>query len=443
MRVAVVGAGPAGCAASFQLTRRGHEVVLIEASPQIGGRTTTLHEHGFAIDTGAFYICSFYRHTLALIEAAGHTHELKTMPRETGLFARDWGHMRWIVGSPTALLAAPGLKWRDRLRIAIVSGHKSLHQARSDFDGYDLDCLARADSGETVAEWGRRTMGARGLEHFVRPSFEPWYLYAAESAAAPLCQFTIRDAPGMELYAIHGGTDRICTWLAEGADLQLGVAASAVKASEGRVVVQMVEEAAIEADAAVIATDAHTAAHLLDGEPCARRLESVRYGAVAHVSLVYDRDQWQDCPYSTHPARPREHRAGTVALAAKKLPHLVPVGAQVIDVYLNDRTSRALTGREEAIAIARAEAAEFLDAPVPEPDRAHVFMRERAIVMPTPGVYAELSKACRELPERVRLAGDYLAASVIEAAVRSGERAAAEIAAITTPALTPIAGERS
>jgi glutamate synthase (NADPH/NADH) small chain len=43
-RVAVVGAGPAGLAAAHGLARRGHEVVLFEARPKLGG----LNEYGLA-----------------------------------------------------------------------------------------------------------------------------------------------------------------------------------------------------------------------------------------------------------------------------------------------------------------------------------------------------------------------------------------------------------
>ncbi len=43
-RVAVVGAGPAGLACAHGLARRGHEVVLFDAQPKLGG----LNEYGLA-----------------------------------------------------------------------------------------------------------------------------------------------------------------------------------------------------------------------------------------------------------------------------------------------------------------------------------------------------------------------------------------------------------
>ena len=52
MAVAVIGAGPAGCAAAYVLARRGLDPLLIEAQNSVGGRTRTDKEDGFIIDTG-------------------------------------------------------------------------------------------------------------------------------------------------------------------------------------------------------------------------------------------------------------------------------------------------------------------------------------------------------------------------------------------------------
>jgi protoporphyrinogen/coproporphyrinogen III oxidase len=47
MKTAVVGAGPAGCAAAYFLRRQGHEVVLFETQDHVGGRTSQLQREGF------------------------------------------------------------------------------------------------------------------------------------------------------------------------------------------------------------------------------------------------------------------------------------------------------------------------------------------------------------------------------------------------------------
>ncbi len=53
MKVAVIGAGVAGLAAGRKLQELGHQVVVFEASSQVGGRTATRRVGAFVFDSGA------------------------------------------------------------------------------------------------------------------------------------------------------------------------------------------------------------------------------------------------------------------------------------------------------------------------------------------------------------------------------------------------------
>ena len=48
----VVGAGWAGLAAALTLTRQGHQVVLLEAAPQAGGRARGIPFGSYTVDNG-------------------------------------------------------------------------------------------------------------------------------------------------------------------------------------------------------------------------------------------------------------------------------------------------------------------------------------------------------------------------------------------------------
>ncbi len=52
MKIAVLGAGLAGLSAAEELTRRGHEVVVIEKEPHPGGLAATIKRSGFEYDLG-------------------------------------------------------------------------------------------------------------------------------------------------------------------------------------------------------------------------------------------------------------------------------------------------------------------------------------------------------------------------------------------------------
>lgn len=75
MRVAVVGAGWAGCVAALELSTRGHQVVLLEASRQIGGRARRLDlEHAgksLSVDNGQHILIGAYAETLRIMRRLG------------------------------------------------------------------------------------------------------------------------------------------------------------------------------------------------------------------------------------------------------------------------------------------------------------------------------------------------------------------------------------
>ena len=75
MRVAVIGAGWAGCAAAVELARLGHAPLLLEAAAQAGGRARRLSiEHAgqdWTLDNGQHILIGAYRDSLQLMSSLG------------------------------------------------------------------------------------------------------------------------------------------------------------------------------------------------------------------------------------------------------------------------------------------------------------------------------------------------------------------------------------
>jgi len=69
--VAVIGAGWSGLACGLELTASGHEVTLLEAAPQAGGRARAvvvrLGDRQFLLDNGQHLLIGAYRETLRLM----------------------------------------------------------------------------------------------------------------------------------------------------------------------------------------------------------------------------------------------------------------------------------------------------------------------------------------------------------------------------------------
>jgi oxygen-dependent protoporphyrinogen oxidase len=423
MAVLVIGGGPAGCAAAHTLAKRGHQVTLLEAEGRLGGRTWTLREDGFRIDTGAGFICNFYPRTLALVRELGRASALVEMTRVNGF--HDGRVLHAIPhGSMRGYARLPLLGWGDKARVAVRLARSALGPAP---DLFDLDALAEADRGESIAQWARRAVGEAAYHAVIRPGVEPYWYFRCEEAAAPLVIGLLKVARSARFLCLADGMGSLCEWLAAGVEVRLGLRALHVELAGDRVRVLAEDGEAFDAEGAVLATDAHAAAGLLGFSPAAERLEGVPYAANVHVALAYDHDPWAGFPASlVFCVGPGEHRVATVGLLARKSRSLVPLGGQVVSVCFTDRASRRLSA-QQAERAAREAIAHLLGSPAPEPRFVRVFRRELAIPVPRPGQYAALRGVRDGMPSRLRLAGDYLSHATIEGAVRSGERAAHEL----------------
>jgi squalene-associated FAD-dependent desaturase len=70
-RVAVIGAGWAGCAAAVELAGQGHQVTLFEAARTLGGRARQVACNGRTLDNGQHILLGAYATTLRLLKRVG------------------------------------------------------------------------------------------------------------------------------------------------------------------------------------------------------------------------------------------------------------------------------------------------------------------------------------------------------------------------------------
>ena len=68
-RVAVIGSGPAGCAAAHRLSQQSYDVEVFESASAVGGRTYTFRKDNFHLDTGAGFITNFYPRVFELAKS--------------------------------------------------------------------------------------------------------------------------------------------------------------------------------------------------------------------------------------------------------------------------------------------------------------------------------------------------------------------------------------
>lgn len=131
LRIAVIGAGPMGLAAAYEIAKRGHSVTILEADDRIGGMSAVVDFDGTQIERYYHFVCKPDESTFAYLREFGLEDRLHWATTRMGLFfegrLHDWGH-------PFALLKFPGLGIVDKARYAL---HVLRAKSISDWRPYD------------------------------------------------------------------------------------------------------------------------------------------------------------------------------------------------------------------------------------------------------------------------------------------------------------------
>ena len=134
-RVAVVGGGWAGLAAAVEATRLGHEVMLFEMAPQLGGRSRSVGMAG--LDNGQHILIGAYTETLALMRSVGVDIDAAFVRSPLRLSYPDGTGLHLGVGAPAlafsrAVLARRGWSWRARIALLCAAAGWSLRGFQCD-----------------------------------------------------------------------------------------------------------------------------------------------------------------------------------------------------------------------------------------------------------------------------------------------------------------------
>lgn len=157
MRVAIIGAGPAGIAAAIRLRSRGYnDVKIYESAGRVGGKAMTVEIDGRHYDLGAALINSQrYPHTMAL----AHKYGVPMVPRDGRRAVIDLETGQWM-----DVIDALKLRHRPREYIsAVVRTYRYVDRYRRYFDspGFafthcpGLETLRR-EIALPLSEWARR-----------------------------------------------------------------------------------------------------------------------------------------------------------------------------------------------------------------------------------------------------------------------------------------------
>jgi len=156
-RIAVLGAGPMGLAAAYELASQGHVPVVFEADDRVGGMAAHFDFSGLSIERYYHFHCTVDQGLFKILDELGLSQKLRWVETRMGYWykgqAQPWG-------DPLALLRFKGLGLWGKFRYGL---HAFLATRKEDWS--DLD---RIDA----ATWLRNGVGEKAYEVLWRRLFE-------------------------------------------------------------------------------------------------------------------------------------------------------------------------------------------------------------------------------------------------------------------------------
>ena len=154
MRVGVIGGGAAGMAAAYELGKHGHQAVVYERAPFLGGHASTFDVGGTPLERGYHHLFTSDTDILELIQEIGLGQRMRWIDSKVGTLH---GGKIYNFVTPLDLLMFTPLGLLDRIRLGLVTLYL---QRRKDWRGLE---------SVTAARWLRRYAGEPAYQVFWGP----------------------------------------------------------------------------------------------------------------------------------------------------------------------------------------------------------------------------------------------------------------------------------
>jgi protoporphyrinogen/coproporphyrinogen III oxidase len=375
-RVIVIGGGLSGLAAAHRIherssaLRRPVELTLLEARERVGGVIATEHQDGFTLECGPDSFITDKPWALDLCERLGlrdrlietdASHRRSFVVRRGRLLPLPEGFALLAPHRLGPLLTTPILSWRGKLRMLM-----------------DLFIPRRVDEAEeSLAGFVRRRFGREALDRLIQPLVAGIYtadpnnlslkatlprFLAMESEHRSLILAGLREArargPGRltrnasgarygMFVGLEGGMGELPAALAAALPpgvIHTGSAVRRIIRNEpaSRWLVELLDGPPMEADAVVLATEAHAAARLIDAQDpgLALQLRAIPYASSIIVNVAFNRDQIKHPLDGFGAVVPVVEGRPILAVSflSVKFPSRAPAGTALLRVFIGGAT---------------------------------------------------------------------------------------------------------
>jgi protoporphyrinogen/coproporphyrinogen III oxidase len=348
-KVLVIGGGISGLTTAFHLVRGGRKVVVLEASPRVGGSLETKTDGPWRFELGPNTVLENHESVTRLIREAGLEGEKVTaLPSARRRFLWKGGQLHALPSGPVGFLKTPLFPASAKLRLLREPWIPR----------------PAGDPEETIAQFVRRRLGQAFLDYAVGPFVSGVYAGDPDRLsvryAVPRIASLERDhgslirgalarrkgpAPGGAMISFREGLDQLPRTLAlQIGDVRTGVACrQIVRTAEG--FRAETDAGPVEARQVVLAVPADAAARLLESPG----LADIPYAAVSLVSTGWRRED------IAHPLggfgflAPRKeglHVLG-VLFPSEIFPGRAPEGHTVLTAFVGGRTQPEVAGWDD------------------------------------------------------------------------------------------------
>jgi squalene-associated FAD-dependent desaturase len=436
-KVAVIGAGWAGCAAALTLQERGMQVSLFEASRTAGGRARRIEHDGHVLDNGQHILLGAYQQTLRLIRQVGFDPDtaLLRLPLQMPYPA---GSGMSFIASPLpaplhllwALLRCRGLSLADKLAMARFSSTARWMGWQLNIDCSVTELLERFEQTPRLIQLLWRPLCLAALNTSPDRASAKVFLAVLRDSLGGRRQASDMLLPRCDLSALFP-EPALQHLQAQGAQVHLGRRISSVSPStkvdanpNANVNTWQLCSEQSEPEhfnALVVATDPLQASRLL-GSFAPPEMAHFSYEAITTCYLQYAPQLRLDRPFFALLDDPAQQHWGQFvfdrgALNASQ--------SGLLAVVVSASTAALELGHEALANALCIQLADVLKMPqLAAPNWRFVVSEKRATFACTPGL---LRPSCTTPHAGLALAGDYTAGdypATLEGAVRSGMQAA-------------------
>ena len=172
MRVGIIGAGAAGLAAAFTLSKAGHQVTVYEGAPFLGGQASTFDVGGGRLEKGYHHLFTSDVDIVDLIHELGLGSRMAWIESKVGIFHN--GKIYNFV-TPKDLLHFTPLSLLDRFRLGLVTLYLRRYKNWQELEPFVASDWIRKYAGKGVYDvvWGPLLRGKFGA-HYDKVGM-PWF----------------------------------------------------------------------------------------------------------------------------------------------------------------------------------------------------------------------------------------------------------------------------